>query len=76
MTIYGVNTGKSILANAICGRCKMRFPYVGLQPDVNSPGLRVCARCADEKDPYTLPPNPPDRFTLQFPRPDRMLNDD
>lgn len=76
MSIYGDNSGNSIIANAICGRCKMRFPYVELSSDPNAPGLRVCETCKDEKNPYALPSPPPDKIALQYPRPDRILKND
>lgn len=43
--------------------------------DGNSKGLRVCSDrdCWDPRNPYRLPPIPPDRFNLKFPRPDVPL---
>jgi hypothetical protein len=55
---------------AICDRCHMKKPYMSLKADGNAPGLRVCSECWDTKDPYKLPPKPPDPMTLEYPRPD------
>lgn len=64
-------TGLTSLAIGICDRCKMKRPYVTLQPDTNFPGLRVCDQgCRDEKDPYRLPARKTERINLQHPRPD------
>jgi hypothetical protein len=67
----GISSGR--VANAICDRCSMRYPYPTLRPDSNYPGLRVCPDCADERDPYRLPPRRADNYTLQYPRPDTPL---
>ena len=76
MALWGDTRGLGVLANAICGRCKFRFPYEDLGPDPNAPSLRVCSDCRDQIDPYRLPSPPPDRLTLQYPRPDRNMNSD
>ncbi len=62
-----------IVALAICDRCRMRFPYAELEPDKNSPGLRVCKDCCDVKDPYRLPARQTEKIALQYPRPDTPL---
>ena len=50
----------------------MKFPFVTLVADGNSPGLRVCAErgCRDVLDPYRLPARKTERINLRFPRPD------
>lgn len=62
--------------HAICDRCKIRKDYRELQPDGNSPGLRVCRDgCRDDFDPYRLPPKSPDPIAVRFARPDAPLLD-
>lgn len=65
--------GLSSLGVGICDRCKFKFPLVDLMPDTNIPGLRVCAKCTDQYDPYRLGQNLDDRISLQFVRPDEKL---
>lgn len=62
-----------IISIAICDRCKMKLPYQELRADGNSPGLRVCRECRDDRDPYRLPARQPDPLALRFARPDREL---
>ncbi len=64
-------SGKASIA--ICDRCNFKFPYMALRPDGNTPGLRVCEKCWDPKDPWRLPPIQPDAIALRFPRPDTPL---
>jgi len=67
-------SGNSIIAIAVCDRCRMKRAYVDLSADPNSPGLRVCRfGCADDIDPYRLPPPPSEIITLEFPRPDEAI---
>ena len=67
--------GLSVIAIAVCDRCKMKRPLIALSQDRNSPGLRVCDQgCTDEKDPYRLPARQTERINLRFPRPDLPLN--
>lgn len=73
MTRYLDTRGMSSLAIAICDRCKRKHPLVSLNPDRNSPGLRVCDLCNDEYDPWRLPARQPDQITISFPRPDTPL---
>lgn len=61
------------VAVAICGRCGLKYQYNKLKPDRNTPGLRVCDDCCDDKDPYKLPSRLPEKLTLQYPRPDEPL---
>jgi hypothetical protein len=65
--------GNASLAIAICDRCKFKFPIGELRPDRNSPGLRVCSKCCDERDPYRLPPRQPDNIVVKYPRPDESI---
>lgn len=62
-----------IAAIAVCDRCKMKVNYVDLRPDGNSPGLRVCSKCRDVKDPYKLPARKTENISLRYPRPDEEL---
>lgn len=74
MPKYLNTLGNSVIGIAICDRCKFKFPTVALGPDPNTPGLRVCKRCADEFDPYRLPALQDDRINLPFVRPDLPLD--
>ena len=68
-----VKTGGNTVAIAICDRCHFKVQYDELSPDPNAPGLRVCAKCKDDKDPYRKPARKPENITLRFPRPDEEL---
>lgn len=68
-----VNLGGGTVAIAICDRCKMKVQYNTLQADGNSPGLRVCDKCRDVKDPYRYPARKTEVITLRQPRPDEDL---
>lgn len=57
-------------AIAICDRCRFKMEYHKLRPDGNTPGLRVCEKCWDEKDPYRLPARKTENFNLKYPRPE------
>ena len=57
-------------AIAICDRCRFKMPYHDLRPDGNSPGLCVCEKCYDQKDPYRLPARKTENFNLRFARPE------
>jgi len=66
--------GNATLGIGICDRCKIKVPLGFLVADGNSPGLRVCPDgCRDPINPWRLPPRPPDRLTLDHPRPDVPL---
>lgn len=73
MPRYLDTTGYASLAIAICDRCRFKRPLSLLVADNNSPGLRVCPDCQDDRDPYRLAPRRPDDITLRFPRPDEPL---
>lgn len=62
--------GNATLAIAVCDRCNTKYPYAELSPDRDKPGLRVCTKCNDEKDPWRLPPRPTEDISLRYPRPD------
>ena len=64
----GFATGN--LAIAICDRCHEKYPYSELVADGNTPGLRVCTECSDQKDPFKLPPKKTENVSLKYPRPD------
>lgn len=74
MSLYLDTTGQPTAAIAVCDRCKMKVVLAELSADRNSPGLRVCPGCNDEKDPYRLPPPKPDKISLRYPRPDEPLS--
>jgi len=62
-------------AIAICDRCRMKHYYSDLKPDPNSPGLRVCEKCRDVKDPYRFPARKTENISLKYPRPDSPATD-
>jgi len=64
-------TGK--FAMAICDRCHFKYRYQDLMPDGNSPSLRVCVKCYDQRDPYRLAPRKTEAITMAHPRPDEPL---
>lgn len=67
-------SGLSTFGIGICDRCKRKVSLTELRADGNSPGLRVCDDgCWDPIDPWRLAPRPPDRITLDHPRPDTQL---
>lgn len=74
MSRYLNTLGNGSVAVAICDRCKFKFPIGNLISDPNSPGLRVCKdTCADQYDPWRLPPRRTEDISLEFPRPDEPL---
>lgn len=75
MPLFLDTRGNASVAIAICDRCKVKMPIGDLGPDTNAPGLRVCKKCCDEKDPWRLPPRRPDDITLKHPRPDDSLEE-
>jgi hypothetical protein len=70
MSIYLDTRGLGSLAIAVCDRCGTKHPIGELQPDPNSPGLRVCSKDRDLFDPYRLPARQTENITLRHPRPD------
>lgn len=64
------------VAIAICDRCHKKKYYSELQPDGNSPGLRVCRECSDVKDPYRYPARKTENIALRYPRPDGIGPED
>jgi hypothetical protein len=73
MPVYLNTRGNPTLGIGICGRCSRKFPLHKLQPDPNSPGLRVCEADADHYDPYRLPPRQTEDITLPFLRTDAPI---
>lgn len=69
------NKATGAMAIAICDRCGFKYHYLELQPDGNSPGLRVCRTCWDRKDPWRLLRKKPDALALHFPRTEAPLLD-
>lgn len=66
--------GRSTYGIGVCARCNIVHSLDDLVEDPNYPGLRVCAKDADEYDPYRLPPREPDQVNLLFTRPDVPLD--
>jgi hypothetical protein len=60
----------------LCDRCRRKFFLDQLQPDPNSPGMRVCKEDLDQFDPYRLPGHPAEDIGLKHPRPDVQLYGD
>lgn len=73
MPVYLDTSGNSVVAVAICDRCRRKFPYVDLMPDPNFPGMRVCKEDLDEFDPWRLPALQTENIALRFPRPDTPI---
>jgi len=73
MSLYINTAGRSSRSVAVCDRCRMKLAYDDLAPDKNIPGLRVCAPCSDQFDPWRLPARMSEQITLRFPRPDAPL---
>lgn len=73
MGMYIDTRGLAVISVGICGRCSLKFPTVDLMPDPNSPGLLVCRYDVDDYDPYRLPPREVEDITLEFVRPDDVL---
>lgn len=76
MPLYLDTRFNASVAIGICDRCHFKFPIGDLRADGNTPGLRVCAKCSDVKDPYRLPPRRPDNIIVHHPRPDVPLTGD
>lgn len=68
-----VKTGAQTVAIAICARCSRKVYYDELRADGNSPGLLVCSKCWDKKDPWRLPARQTEKINLRHPRPDTDL---
>ncbi len=59
----------------VCDRCKRKRQYDALTDDPNAPGLRVCTDgCADNFDPWRLPPRKTEDIAIPYPRPDEPLD--
>ena len=68
--------GRTTLAIGICDRCKVKMSLDDMSSDRNAPGLRVCAPCNDEFDPYRLPARKAELISVRNPRLDVDLNVD
>ena len=74
MPIFLDTTNKPKLAIGICDRCKLKFPIGDLIPDRDKPGLLVCRKDNDVKDPWKLPFVPKDaNIGLPRARPDTPI---
>lgn len=58
---------------AVCDRCKKKMYLSELRADGNSPGLRVCKKCWDVKDPWRLPARQTEKIEVRHPRMDEPL---
>ena len=74
MAIYLRTRGGNTLAIAVCDRCHFKVRLDDLMPDGNSPGLRVCRKCYDVKDPWRLPARKTENINLRHPRPDEDIS--
>lgn len=61
------------LTIAICDRCQRKMQLTALSPDGNSPGLRVCGKCRDVKDPYRYPARQTEKISVRNPRPEQNV---
>lgn len=73
MPVFLNTKGNPTLGVGICDRCKIKMPLHKLQPDPNSPGLRVCEKDRDQYDPYRLPAHQTENIALPFVRTDFSL---
>ena len=74
VALYLDTSGFSSRSIAICDRCRMKMAYDLLSADRNFPGLRVCAACTDNLDPWRLPARMSENITIRYPRPDEPLS--
>lgn len=65
--------GERVLSPYICDRCKQRGRYSEMMADPDKEGLFVHKDCADQKDPWKLPPRQSEEITVPNPRPDVEL---
>lgn len=61
------------LTIGICDRCRLKKQLSTLMADPDKPGLRVCPSCADQRDPWKLPPRRPEDITVRNLRPEEPL---
>lgn len=61
------------IAWGICDRCGFRYKLNQLHRDGNTPGLLVCEKDWDVKDPWRLPPQKVSRVNLRWTRPEVPL---
>lgn len=74
MSMYERTEGKSILSPAICDRCRLRGAAADMVPDPDRQGLFVHKHCADQLDPWKLPPRSSEDISIPHPRPDAPVN--
>lgn len=73
MSIFGVNRGKTNIANGICDRCRLRMANADMVEDKDKPGIWGHPECMDGIDPWKLPPRQPEDVTVQHPRRDTFV---
>lgn len=74
MSLYVSPTPRGVLKTiGVCDRCNFKFNLIELRPDPDSPGLLVCSKCRDEKDPYKKPQRRAENIAVRRPRPDIAL---
>lgn len=66
--------GESVLSPYICDRCRLRGKFSEMTEDPDSPGLWVHKDCADQLDPWKLPPRVSENVTVPHPRKDAPLD--
>lgn len=74
MSAFLNTMGKSILSPAICDRCHIRGAAADMITDPDKPGLFVHKHCADQYDPWKLPPRQADKISIDHPRPDVSMS--
>lgn len=70
MSAFLDTRGKAILSPAICDRCRLRGAAADMIPDRDKPGLFVHPHCADDIDPWKLPPRQAEDVSIPHPRRD------
>lgn len=65
--------GQPVLSPYICDRCKLRGTFSEMMNDPDKQGLWVHKDCADELDPWKLPPRQSEDVTVPNPRPDSFV---
>lgn len=76
MGVFLHTRGLALLSPAICDRCHIRGAMAKMISDPDQPGLFVHAHCADQYDPWKLPPRQTENIAVPSPRPDVPLATD
>lgn len=73
MSKFGVNHGKTNIANGICDRCRLRMANADMVQDKDRQGIWGHAECMDVIDPWKLPPRHSEDTTVPHPRDDGFV---